>query len=180
MPATVVAVSISPSHTFHKEGRERISLIAGHGVEGDAHMGVTVKHRSRVKRDPTQPNLRQVHLIHSELFDELAEKGFEVSAGQLGENITTRGVDLLGLPEGARLQIGSEAVVEITGLRNPCKQLDNFQDGLMKAVLDRDEMDNLVRKSGIMGIVIAGGEVSCGDSIMVELPETPHRALEPV
>jgi MOSC domain-containing protein YiiM len=149
-------------------------------VEGDAHLGETVKHRSRVARDPTQPNLRQVHLIHAELHDELRAAGFVVSAGQMGENVTTRGVDLLGLPTGTRLRLGNSAVVEITGLRNPCVQLDDFQSGLMAAVLDRDEQGNLIRKAGVMAIVLAGGEIKPGDTIMVELPPEPHRALEPV
>ncbi len=180
MKAEVVAVSRSISHTFSKAPRERIALLAGLGVEGDAHMGETVKHRSRVAADPTQPNLRQVHLIHSELFDELAAKGFSVAPGQLGENITTSGVDLLALPVGAALHIGGQAVVEVTGLRNPCAQLDGFQPGLLAAVLDRDADGGLVRKAGIMGIVRAGGEVYIGDAIRVELPPAPHRRLERV
>ena len=154
--------------------------MAGLGVDGDAHHGATVKHRSRVARDPTQPNLRQVHLIHAELHEELRAAGFAVSAGQMGENITTQGVDLLGLPAGARLCLGGGAVVEVTGLRNPCAQLDRIQPGLMAATLGRDEHGNLVRKAGIMGVVIAGGEVRPGDAIRVELPPQPHRPLAPV
>ncbi|MEM7350788.1 MAG: MOSC domain-containing protein [Acidobacteriota bacterium] len=177
---TVTAVSRSATYTFSKPKADHIHLLAGLGVEGDVHMGETVKHRSRIKRDPTVPNLRQVHLIHSELHDELRSGGFEVSPGDMGENVTTRGVDLLGLPTGTKLHLGSEAVVEITGLRNPCAQLDNFQSGLMQAVLDRDEEGNLVRKSGIMGVVLTGGDVQPGDTIRVELPSEPHQALEPV
>lgn len=177
---TVTAVSSSPKHTFGKQTRESIRLLAGLGVEGDAHLGETVKHRSRVRQDPTQPNLRQVHLIHSELHDELRDAGFTVSAGQMGENVTTSGVDLLGLPTGARLYLGDTAVVEVTGLRNPCSQLDRFQPGLMDAVLDRDEHGGLIRKAGIMGIVLTGGEVRPGDPIRVELPPEPHRPLERV
>jgi MOSC domain-containing protein YiiM len=150
------------------------------GVAGDAHMGETVKHRSRVRRDPAQPNLRQVHLIHAELFCELRAKGFAVEPGELGENITTSGIDLLALPTGARLHLGPSAVVEITGLRNPCIQIDNFQKGLMAATLDKDADGNLVRKAGIMGIVIAEGDVRPGDAIRVELPAMPHRPLLPV
>ncbi len=180
MDGTVAAVSRSGRHTFSKPIEESIRLLAGLGVEGDAHMGETVKHRSRVRQDPTQPNLRQVHLIHAELFDELRTEGFQVSAGQMGENITTRGIDLLGLPTGARLHIGESAIVEVTGLRNPCAQLDNFQPGLMAAVLDRDADGNLVRKAGIMGIVTAGGDVRPGDSIHVELPPEPYRPLDRV
>lgn len=98
--ATVISVSKSDEHTFSKQVLHSITLIAGDGVEGDAHCGKTVQHRSRVKADPTQPNLRQVHLIHSELFEELKEQGFDVAAADLGENITTRGIDLLSLPKG--------------------------------------------------------------------------------
>lgn len=177
---TVVAVSRSAAHTFSKPVQERIRLLVGLGVEGDAHMGETVKHRSRAARDPDLPNLRQVHLIHAELHEELRAAGFEVSAGQMGENITTRGIDLLGLPTGARLHIGDTAVVEVTGLRNPCKQLDDFQQGLMAAVLDRDEQGQLIRKAGVMGIVVSGGEVKPGDPIVLELPPGPHQPLEVV
>jgi MOSC domain-containing protein YiiM len=177
MPAVVTAVSCSATHGFSKPNRESIRLLAGLGVEGDAHLGRTVKHRSRVAKDPSQPNLRQVHLIHAELHDELRAAGFSVCAGQMGENVTTRGIDLLSLPTGARLLIGESALVEITGLRNPCVQIDRFQKGLMKAVLDRDPEGNLVRKAGVMGIVIEGGEVRPGDGIQVELPPKPHRPL---
>jgi hypothetical protein len=164
-----------PQPDAHVQQAER-----GHGVEDDAHLGRTVKHRSRVARDPTKPNLRQVHLIHAELHDELRAAGFVVSAGEMGENVTTRGVDLLGLPTGTRLHLGDSAVVEITGLRNPCAQLDRFQKGLMAAVLARDPQGNLVRKAGIMGVVLSGGEVRPGDAIGVELPAQQQRALEPV
>ena len=149
-------------------------------MEGDAHQGKTVQHLSRVARDPSQPNLRQVHLIHSELHEELRDAGFNVSAGDMGENITTEGVDLLGLPTGTRLQLGDEVTIEITGLRNPCLQLDGLQSGLMAAVLDRDEAGRLVRKAGVMGVVVVGGTVRAGDAISVMLPEKPHRRLEPV
>lgn len=163
-----------------KPNQEFIRLLAGLGVEGDAHMGETVKHRSRVARDPTQPNRRQVHLIHAELHDELRAQGFDLAPGQMGDNITTRGVDLLGLPAGARLHIGAEAVVEITGLRDPCYQLDGIQQGLMKAVLDRDADGNLIRKAGVMSVVISGGKVCAGDAIRVEMPAQPHAPLQPV
>jgi MOSC domain-containing protein YiiM len=176
----VTFVSRSAAHTMAKSGQDSIELLAGLGVEGDAHAGETVKHRSRVARDPSQPNLRQVHLIHAELHEELRQKGFDVAAGQMGENITTTGIDLLGLPTGARLRIGPAAVVEITGLRNPCLQLEGIQPGLMKAVLDRDDEGELVRKAGVMGIVLTGGSVSPGDEITVELPPEPHRRLLPV
>jgi MOSC domain-containing protein YiiM len=173
MNAVVSAVSRSAKHTLVKSNQDSIRLLPGLGVDGDAHQGATVKHRSRVARDPTQPNLRQVHLIHAELHEELRAAGFPVSAGQMGENITTRGVDLLDLPAGARLCLGGAAVVEVTGLRNPCAQLDRIQPGLMAATLGRDEHGKLVRKAGIMGVVIAGGEVRPGDSIRVELPPRP-------
>ena len=176
----VIAVSARASHSPSKEGRELIRLLAGLGVEGDAHAGETVQHRSRVRADPTQPNLRQVHLIHAELHDELREQGFDVTPGAMGENVTTRGVDLLGLPTGTRLRLGDEAVVEVTGLRNPCTQLNTIQPGLMDAVLDRDAEGNLIRKSGIMGVVLAGGEVRPGDPIAVELPPEPLHPLEKV
>jgi MOSC domain-containing protein YiiM len=180
-PAGIVtAVSSSPGHTMRKPNRDVIRLLVGLGVEGDAHLGETVKHRSRVRRDPTQPNLRQVHLIHAELHDELAVEGLAVLPGEMGENVTTRGVDLLGLPAGARLLIGESAVIEVTGLRNPCTQLDGRRQGLMAATLDRDEHGGLVRKAGVMSVVMAGGEVRPGDWIRVELPPGPHRALEPV
>jgi MOSC domain-containing protein YiiM len=180
MSGVVEAINVSPTHTMVKPSRPSIRLLEGLGVEGDAHMGATVKHRSRVKRDPTQPNLRQVHLIHAELHDELRAAGFTVAAGQMGENITTRQIDLLGLPTGARLHIGEAAVVEVTGLRNPCDQLNGVQEGLMAAVLDRDEQGNLVRKAGIMAVVLTGGEVRAGDAIRVELPPPPHQPLQPV
>ena len=176
----VVAVSLRPDHHFSKTPSPGIRLLTGLGVTGDAHMGATVKHRSRVRKDPTQPNLRQVHLIHAELFDELRTRGFAVKPGELGENVTTSGIDLLALPAGTRLHLGESAVVEITGLRNPCAQIDDFQQGLMMATLDRDADDNLVRKAGIMSIVTAEGDVRPGDSIRLELPDTPHRPLLPV
>lgn len=180
MIGTVLAVHRSATHTMSKPSHEGIRLLAGLGVEGDAHQGETVKHRSRVKRDPTRPNLRQVHLIHAELHDELRDAGFVVAPGQMGENITTRGVDLLLFPTGTRLHLGASAVVEVTGLRNPCAQLDGIQPGLMAATLTHDERGELVRKAGIMAIVRAGGEVRPGDAIRVELPAAPHRALQPV
>ncbi len=180
MKPVVTAVSLSATHTMSKPNAESIRLLAGLGVEGDAHAGETVKHRSRVARDPTQPNLRQVHLIHAELHDALRDRGFALEPGQMGENVTTRGIDLLGLPVGARLRLGEEAVVEVTGLRNPCYQLNGIQEGLMAATLDRDANGKLIRKAGIMGIVRSGGTVRPGDAIAVTLPAEPHRALEKV
>jgi len=176
----VVAVSLDADHRFSKPVRERIKLLAGLGVEGDAHLGVTVRHRSRVRKDPTQPNLRQVHLIHEELFAELRAGGFELAPGVIGENITTRGIDLLALPQGTRLHLGADAVVGVTGLRDPCRQLNDFQPGLMAAVLDKDESGDVVRKAGIMAVVLVGGDIRAGDAIRVELPPEPHRRLERV
>lgn len=177
IPPVVVAVSRAPTHTFSKPNVSSIRLLAGIGVEGDAHAGTTVKHRSRVIVDPSQPNLRQVHLIHSELHDELTAAGYRVGPGEMGENITTRGVDLLGLPVGTQLRLGDEAVVEVTGLRNPCRQLDDFQPGLMQAVLDRDSDGNLIRKAGIMTVVVEAGEVRPGDPVRIVLPAEPHGPL---
>ena len=179
-PATVIAVSRKATHGPDKPNCDVIRLVAGQGVEGDAHCGPLVKHRSRVAKDPTQPNARQVHLIHAELHDELAGLGFAVTPGLMGENLTTRGVDLLDLPKGARLRIGAEAVVEVTGLRNPCYQLNDLQPGLMAACLGRDVVGNPVRKAGVMGIVLTGGDVRPGDPLAVELPAGPHEALIPV
>ncbi|HYI30397.1 MAG TPA: MOSC domain-containing protein [Bradyrhizobium sp.] len=177
---SVVAVSVRSGHHFSKAPALSIRLLTGLGVDGDAHMGETVKHRSRVRRDPTQPNLRQVHLIHAELFEELRGKGFVVQPADLGENVTTESIDLLALPSGTRLHLGESAVVEITGLRNPCIQIDDFQKGLMAATLDKDADGNLIRKAGVMSIVISDGEVRPGDAIRVELPAEPHYPLRPV
>lgn len=177
--SVVVSVAASAAHRFSKAVAPEIELLAGLGVAGDAHQGTTVKHRSRVARDPTQPNLRQVHLLHAELLDELATAGFAVAPGDVGENVLTRGLDLLGLPRGAVLQLGDEAVVLVTGLRNPCLQLDRFQPGLMAATLDRDAQGGLVRKAGVMAVVLMGGTVRPGDAIGVTLP-VERLALEPV
>jgi MOSC domain-containing protein YiiM len=178
---TVLAVHRSHDHSFSKFAEDAIALVEGLGVQGDAHAGEKVQHRSRVAKDPNQPNLRQVHLIHAELFDELMERDHPVFPGDMGENITTRGIDLLALPTGARLHIGDGgAVVEVTGLRNPCSQIDRFQKGLMRAVLDKDAQGNLVRKAGVMGVVVASGEVRAGDAIRVALPAGAAKPLEPV
>jgi MOSC domain-containing protein YiiM len=180
MAGTVVAVCRSATHTFSKPTCDSVQLIAGIGVEGDAHAGTTVKHRSRVARDPSKPNLRQVHLIHAELHDELRDAGFAVGPGDLGENVTTRGIDLLGLPTGTLLHLGESAVVEVTGLRNPCAQINGFAPGLLNQVLLRGEDGGIVRKAGVMGVVLAGGEVRPGDPIKVVLPSEPHRPLDRV
>ncbi|MEP7022143.1 MAG: MOSC domain-containing protein [Pseudonocardiales bacterium] len=180
MTGQVIAVSRDGAHRFSKAPVEVIRLIEGLGLESDAHAGVTVQHLSRMRRDPTQPNLRQVHLVHAELHVELAGRGFTVTPGDMGENVTTHGIDLLGLPTGTQLGLGTEAVIELTGLRNPCVQLDRFAKGLMAAVLDRAADGSLIRKAGVMSIVIAGGEVRAGDPIAVVLPSGRHRPLEPV
>ncbi len=176
----VIAVAADGAHRFAKQPMPAITLLAGLGVQGDAHAGVTVKHRSRVARNPAQPNLRQLHLIHAELFDELAGQGFAVAPAELGENVTTRGIDLLALPRGTRLHLGESAIVEVTGLRNPCHQIDDWQPGLMAALLGRDAAGGLVRKSGVMAVVLAGGVLRPGDPIRSVLPPAPHEALAPV
>ncbi|MEH7123129.1 MOSC domain-containing protein [Bacillus sp. JJ1773] len=176
---TVIAVSLSKKHTFSKEIQEIIKLVKGFGVEGDAHFGSTVKHRSRVAQDPNQPNLRQVHLIQNELFKDLADR-FTIKPGQMGENITTVGINLLELPTDTTLFIGESASIKVTGLRNPCAQIDNFKQGLLKAVLDKDSDGNLIRKAGIMGVILQSGEVKPGDTIRVKLPPRPFIKLKRV
>jgi MOSC domain-containing protein YiiM len=180
MQARVLAVARSDLHGFSKSKVDEIELIAGLGVRGDAHSGVTVKHRSRVAKDPSQPNLRQVHLIHSELFAEVAQIGFDVQAGDLGENVTTEGIDLLGLPRGAILHIGATVRLEVTGLRNPCAQIEAFQTGLLSAVLGKDAEGRLIRKAGVMAIVLQGGRIRPEDLIEIELPAPPYLPLGPV
>jgi MOSC domain-containing protein YiiM len=180
MSARVVAVHRGAGHLFSKDTVPSIELLAGLGVSGDAHCGATVRHRSRVARDPTQPNLRQVHLLHAELFAELARAGLQVAPGQMGENITTRGIDLLALPADTRLRIGARCVVRITGLRNPCRQIEQFRAGLLAAVLGRDAGGGLVRKAGVMGVVLDGGVVMPGDAIDIAGGPDDHRPLQPV
>ena len=180
MDAHIVALARDTGHHFSKQTVAGLRLMAGLGVEGDAHHGVTVKHRSRVKADPTQPNLRQVHLIHAELFDDLKARGFVVGPGDLGENVTTSGVDLLTLPSGTLLRIGATAVLELTGLRNPCAQIERFRPGLLAAVLDRGARGEVIRKAGVMSVVSVGGLVEVGDVIRVDLPPGPYSPLLPV
>ena len=176
----VVAVARDDAHRFSKPLREEITLVAGSGVEGDAHAGPAMQHRSRRKGAATPPNLRQVHLIHHELFDEVAVDGFTVTPGQLGENVTTRGVDLLALPRGTRIRLGEHAEVEITGLRNPCKQINGFEAGLMKRLISRGADGEVVRLAGVMAIVLSDGVVRAGDALSITLPEGEHEALQPV
>ena len=178
--ARVVSVSRDSSHRFSKSVVDEVRLVEGWGIDGDAHAGTTVQHLSRVARDPSQPNLRQVHLIHEELFDEVAEAGFRVGPGQLGENVTTRGIDLLGLPTGTLLHLGDDACVRVTGLRNPCQQINGFEPGLLREVLGRDEEGEVQRKGGVMAVVVAGGVVREGDGIRVEFPAGERKPLLPV
>ena len=180
MPYQVVAVHRNRTHSFSKFAVPSVELVAGHGVRDDAHYGVTVKHRSRVAKDPSQPNLRQVHLLHEELFAEVAEHGLQVLPGHMGENITTRGIKLLALSTGTRLKIGAHAIVEITGLRNPCSQIENFRPGLLSAVLGRATDGSLIRKAGVMAIVLEGGVVQTADTIEVMYEPSDFTALLPV
>jgi MOSC domain-containing protein YiiM len=179
-PAHVLAVASSDVHGFSKQLRDAVTVVEGLGITGDTHAGVTVQHRSRVRRDPSQPNLRQVHLIHSELFDELRGAGYDVGPGDLGENVTTQGIDLLGLPRGTRLRLGADVLLEVTGLRNPCQQINDFRAGLLKEVVRPDGDGGVIRKGGIMTVVLQGGLVRPGDPIAVELPAEPHETLAPV
>ncbi|WP_437584566.1 MOSC domain-containing protein [Paramicrobacterium sp. CJ85] len=179
MTASVLGVHRSRTHSFSKPTVDEIELVEGFGVAGDAHAGATVQHVSRVKRDPSTPNLRQVHLLHAELFDDLAVAGFHVEPGQMGENLTTTGLDILSLPVGTRLSIG-DAVITVMGLRNPCHQINGLQEGLMKQVLRTDESGEIERLAGVMGVVSRGGVIRPGDEIVVDLPPEPHHRLAPV
>jgi MOSC domain-containing protein YiiM len=178
--ARVTSVSSSPEHGFSKQPQKVIRLLEGLGVEGDSHCGTTVQHRSRVARDPDQPNLRQVHLVHTELFEEVAQTGHDVLPGELGENISTEGLDLLALPQGTVLRLGADAEVRVTGLRNPCRQIDDFQDGLLRHMVARRADGGWVRKAGVMAVVERSGEVRAGDHVIVVLPPEPHQSLDPV
>ncbi len=176
----VASVSRSPRHRFSKDVLDAVSLVAGHGVEGDAHAGATVQHRSRKRWRPHEPNLRQVHLLHAELLDDLRTRGFAVGPGEVGENVLVRGVDLLALPTGALVHLGDSAVVEVTGLRNPCVQLDRFADGLMRAVLRTEPDGAVTRLAGVMSVVSAGGDVRVGAPVTVHLPDGDPVCLRPV
>lgn len=173
----IMAVHLGTARALPKLAQQRLSLVAGHGIEGDRHAGPTRRHRARFRPTVEVPNLRQVHLIQSELFAELAAKGFAVAPGEMGENVTTAGIDLLALPLGARLRLGGEAIVELTGLRTPCFKLDRWQPGLKMATIERGPRNRIILKAGVMGIVVEGGEVRPGNAIAVELPPEPHRAL---
>ena len=176
----VTGLAVAPRHRFSKDSVAEVRLLAGHGVEGDAHAGATVQHRSRKRWRPQDPNLRQVHLLATELLEELRGKGYDVGPGRLGENVTTSGVDLLALPTGTVLRLGDEAEVEVTGLRNPCVQIDRYSAGLMAQVVGRDGDGEVVRRAGVMGIVLRSGTVRVGDRLTVVLPAAPHHALRPV
>lgn len=180
MEPTILGLAKDSEHRFSKQPADRLTLIAGIGVEGDAHAGRLVQHLYDKQKNPNVANLRQVHLIHGELLDELAEKGFTVTPGQLGENVTTRGLDLLGLSRGTRLRLGGEALIELTGLRNPCKLINGLADGLMAATLDKAPDGSLIRKCGVMAVVITGGEVRVGDPIHLESLPMVHEPLEPL
>jgi MOSC domain-containing protein YiiM len=180
MQQSVVAVHRDARHRFSKQQVPAITLLEGLGVEGDAHAGALVQHRSRVRRDPDQPNLRQVHLLQGELLDDVAGHGHRVAPGDLGENVTTRGVDLLGLPTGTRLHLGADAVVRVEGLRNPCVQIEAYDEGLLRHVALRAPDGSVVRRAGVMGVVVTGGVVRPGDPIAIVLPTGPHRPLAPV
>ena len=176
----VSSVSRSSEHRFSKEPRPELELVEGLGARADCHAGATVQHRSRVRRNANDPNLRQVHLLAEELYHELNHLGFDLSFGQLGENVTTSGLDLLGLPTGTRVRLGLGAIVEVTGLRNPCRQIERFRPGLLAQVLHRGESGAVVRRAGVMGVVVVGGVVRCGDAASVQLPEGAWRRLKPV
>ena len=180
MTGHIAALARDDLHRVSKQPAQRLRLLAGLGVEGDAHAGLTMQHRSRWVKQRTVPNLRQVHLIHAELFDELAAKGFEIAPAMMGENVTTRGIDLLGLSTGTRLRLGTEAVVELTGLRNPCFKLDGIAPGLMQAVIEKGPGKTLVRKAGVMAVVVTSGDVRIGDAIEVCLQPGTFTALAPV
>mgnify|MGYP000451126151 CR=1 FL=1 len=181
MTARILAVALDARHDFTKHCCESIKLVAGLGVEGDAHSGATVQHRSRKKQFPDMANLRQLHLIHAELFVELAGQGYAIAPGQLGENITTKGIDLLTLPRGAQLRLGDDALVELTGLRNPCRQIDdNIGPGAMAAMLAREKDGSLIRKSGVMAVILSSGEVRAGDPVELVHRPAANLPLEPV
>jgi MOSC domain-containing protein YiiM len=177
--AVVESVSRDGRHRFSKDPVPRIRVLEGMGVEGDTHAGATVQHRSRVRRDPTQPNLRQVHLIHAELLEEVNALGHDVRPGTLGENVLTRDLDVLALPRDTRLRIG-DAVLRVTGLRNPCQQIEDARPGLLKLMVFRAEDGSIVRRCGVMAVVESDGEIAVGDAIAIEMPDGDRVPLEPV
>ncbi len=177
---SVIAVCSRDAHLFSKENREEIELIKNFGINGDAHAGMYVKHRSRVKKNPKQLNLRQVHLIPIELLNEMKQHRYDLHPGDLGENITTSGIDLINLPLNSQINIGEEVVLEVKGLRDPCKQIEAFKEGLLKKMITKDADGNLIRKTGIMTIVLGGGIVKPNDKIEVVLPKKPYHKLEVV
>lgn len=177
----ILSVSARSGHHFSKTPQRSIRLLAGLGVEGDGHMGERIKHRSRARYNPALPNLRQVHLIDSGYIALMAAKGYAVAPGDIGENLLVAGIDLISMPQDTLLHLGGDgAVVRITGLRNPCIQMDRFMPGLMAASLDRDADGGLIRLTGVMGVVEGGGAVVPGDVVRVEMPEGEHLPLVPV
>ena len=177
MNAKVIAVSRKATHKFSKNNQLAIDLVAGFGVSGDAHYGQTVQHRYDKKKDPNRPNLRQVHLIQSELFDWVANKGYAIAPGDLGENITTRGIDLLALPLGTRLKLGESAIVELTGLRHPCKLINSLGQNLMDVMKDSTPKGEMRPKAGVMSVVIESGKIMPDDEVVVFLPNGPFVPL---
>ena len=166
----VAGVFVSGGHTFSKSERYSVTLLQGLGIEGDAHCGSTVQHLSDRKKNSTRSNLRQLHLIQSELIEELNATGFDVRPGDLGENITTGQIDLPALPQGTLLRIGDTAVVEITGLRTPCFKIERFRKGLRSAVTEHRHGGPATLKGALMAIVVAGGVVNRDDRIGVIIP----------
>jgi len=170
-----VSVNSDDAYRFSKIARQSVRLVEGHGIEGDAHAGRFVKHRYQAKKEPLTPNRRQVHLIQSELFEEMRGFGFIIEPGDLGENVTTVGIDLLALPLGAQLHLGESAVVELTGLRMPCGLIDKFQTGLKRSMIVRTPR-GVTFRAGVLGIVTSSGDVRPGDLVRAELPAS-RRAL---
>ena len=170
LPGTVLSVSRDDKHRFSKPTVSSIRLVAGFGVEGDSHAGATVQHLYEKKRNPSAPNLCQVHFMAAELFDDLVPTGYTVAPGELGENVTTEGINLMSLPLGTQLHLGAQAVVSVTGMRSPCSLINGYQKGLMKQLIKTDAAGTVHRRGGIMGVVVRGGVVNPGDCIRVELP----------
>jgi len=175
----VMSVNQAARHDVRKTPVAALHLRSGLGADGDAHYGATVQHRYDRRRDPSRLNLRQVHLIGAELLEELGRAGYRIAPGDLGENITTADIDLASLPAATRLHIGSSAVLELTGLREPCVLLDRIAPGLRLAACGERSGETILRH-GAMAIVVAGGEVRAGDAIEISLPPSPHRPMRVV
>jgi len=175
----VVGLARDGRNGFSKSAMDTICLIQGQGVEGDAHSGPFVRHRYLARRQPRLPNLRQVHLIPSELFEALRNAGYDLHPGDLGDNIATAGLDLETLPMGALLDLGSEACIELTGLRTPCVLIDRFRTGLKRQMVCSEPVAPRFR-CGVMSIVRTGGRLAVGDPIRVRLPPKPWTDLPAV